>query len=387
MLKIVDENVTVLNYQEKEIILIGTAHVSKESVALVKQVIDSKHPDSICIELDKERYKNMQNPKAWEDTNVIDVIKSKKVGLLLANLALSVYQKNIAKNLDTNVGQEMLQGIESSKELGCELVLADRNIQTTFLRIWRKMNLWKKGKLLVGLLFSFNDDKVTSDDLNELMEKDNLEEAMLDIRKQFPQVGEILISERDQYLANKIKNAPGNRIVAILGAAHVVGVKEEIFKEQDMDSITQVPPGSPISKIIGWAIPICIIAMIVYGFTNSFEMGVQQMYSWILWNGVLSAIGTALVLGHPLSILTAFVAAPITSLNPLLACGWFAGLMEATIRKPTVGDVNNVSKDISSFKGFFKNRFLKTLLIVIVANLGSTIGTFTAGLNIFKNIF
>ena len=383
-----EENVTRVEYGDKEILLIATAHVSKESAELVKRVIDAERPDSVCIELDDQRYSKMQDPKAWENTDVVDVIKSKKVGFMIINLALSSYQKRIAKNLDTNVGQEMLQGIESAKETGAELVLADRDIQTTFLRIWRKLNFWEKCKLLFSLVFSFGEDTdVTTEDLAELLKEDILESVLKDMRKQFPKIGDILISERDRHLANKIKNAPGKKVVAVLGGAHVPGVKEEIFKEQDMVEITTVPLKSPVTKVISWIIPAIIVGLIIYGFATSVETGLRQLTVWVLWNGALAAGFTALSLGHPLSILTAFAVAPISSLNPLLACGWFAGLVEAAIRKPTVGDVNSVPDDILSFKGFFKNRFLRILLIVIMANIGSSLGTFIAGLDIIRSLF
>ncbi|MGK0466876.1 TraB/GumN family protein [Clostridium sp.] len=384
-----NDNIIVLKYQEKEIILVGTSHVLKESAELVKKVVSEENPDSVCVELDEARYQGIQNPKAWENTDIVQVIKTKKVGFLLANLVLSSYQKKIAQKLNTTVGQEILQGMESAKEIKAELILADRSIQTTFLRIWRKLSFWEKGKLLLGVLFSDeeNDNNQISDGaIKKIMEEDIIEAAMSDMHKQFPKIGEILISERDQHLASKIKNAPGKKIVAILGAAHLKGVKEEIFKSQDMESITEIPPKSPISNIVGWAIPVCIIGLVSYGFITNIQTGLHQLSSWILWNGVLASLFTAISLGHPLSIITAFIASPITSLNPFMACGWFAGLTEATIRKPTVQDVINIPTDIFSIKGFYKNRFLRTMLIVIMANIGSSIGTMIAGIDIVKNL-
>lgn len=383
-----EDNVVRLAYQDKEIILIGTAHVSQESAELVKRVIDEEKPDSICVELDEDRYQNLQNPKSWEHTDVIQVIKTKKIGFLLANVVLGSFQKKIARQLGTVVGQEMLQGIKSAKETGAELVLADRNIQITFLRIWRKLGLWEKTKLFFSLLFSFGEEiELSSEDVKDLLKDETLESVVFEMRKKFPVIGEVLISERDQYLANKIKEAPGKKVVAILGGAHVPGVKEEIFKRQDIDRITEVPRGSPVFKMIGWAIPAIIIGLFIYGFAINIQTGLQQLSVWVLWNSGLAALFTALVLGHPLSILTALVTAPFTSMNPFLACGWLAGLVEATIRKPTVQDINNISQDIFSFKRFFRNRFLKALAVVIMANIGSSIGTFVAGTNIIKNLF
>jgi pheromone shutdown-related protein TraB len=383
-----EENVTKIEYQDKEIILIATAHVLKQSAELVKKVITEEQPDSVCVELDEGRYRTIQNPRTWENTDVVQVIRTKRTGFLLANLFLGSFQKRIAKNLDTGVGQEMLQGIESAKETEAKLILADRDIQITFLRLWRKMGLWTKCQLFFGLLFSVNEDKkIAGDDINGLLKKETLDFAISDMRKQFPRISEILIDERDQYLAHKIKNAPGKKVVAVLGAAHVPGVKREIYQKQDLEKITQIPPGSPAFKIIGWAIPAAIVGLIIYSFVINVQTGLQQIASWVLWNGGLAAVFTALAFGHPLSILTSFIVAPFTSLNPLVACGWLTGLVEASIRKPTVKDINNIPKDIFSFKGFFKNRFLKALLIVIMANIGSSIGTVIAGMDIVKNLF
>ncbi len=383
-----EENIERVDYQGKEIILVATAHVSKQSAELIKKVIDEERPDSVCVELDEDRYRNIQNPKAWENTDIVQVIKSKRTGFLMANIFLGAYQKRIAGRLDTTAGQEMLQGIKSAAEINANLVLADRNIRTTFLRIWRKLTIREKFKLFFALLFSFGEDvQISSDDVEKLLEKDTLESAVADLRQEFPIIGQILLDERDQHLAHKIKNAPGKKVVAVLGGAHVAGVKQEIFKPQDMEKITEVPPGNRYVKYLGWVIPAVIIGLIIYAFVINIQTGLEQLSSWVLWNSALAGIFTALALGHPLSILTAIVAAPFTSLNPLLACGWFAGLVEATVRKPTVQDINNVPADILKFKGFFKNRFLRVLTIVIMANIGSSIGTFVAGLDIIRNLF
>ena len=383
-----EENLVRLDYQGKEIILVATAHVLKQSAELIKKVIHEEQPDSVCVELDKERYKSILNPKAWENTDIIQVIKSKKVGFLLANLILGSYQKRIAKDLDTVAGQEMLEGINSAKETGAQLILADRSIQTTFTRIWRKLNLWDKAKLLFDLLVSEDDDKsLSNEDVSELLKTDVLASVTAQVRGQFPKIADILISERDQYLAHMIKEAPGKIVVAVLGGAHVPGVAQEIFKTQDIAELSTVPVKSPVSRVFGWAVPVLVIGLILYSLIMNVETGMRQLSSWALWTGSLAAAFTALSFGHPLSILTSLVAAPFTTLNPLIACGWITGLVEATIRKPTVQDINNIPRDIFSLKYFFKNRFLKVLMIVIMANIGSSIGSFAAGLDIIKSLF
>lgn len=375
-----------IDYQGKEIILIPTAHVSQESVNLVRETIKEENPDSICIELDDQRYKNLKNPEAWKNTNIIDIIKEKKVTLLIANLILSSYQKNIAKKLKTKPGQEMMEGIKASEEMGINLVLADRSIQTTFMRIWRKMGFFEKIKLFFSLMSIDDEEDVSEEDLQRLIERDNLELAIEDMGKDYPQIAATLLHERDKFLAYNIKNAPGKKVVAILGAAHTPGVEEEVFKDQDIEELNKIPPKSLIGKLLPWIIPALIVILIVLGFKQSMNTGISQIKSWFIFNSVLAAVFTALCLPHPLSVLTAFVAAPFTSINPVLACGWFAGLVEASLKKPTVEDVNNIPDDILNLKSWIHNKFLKALLVVILANLGSSIGTIIAGSKIIQSI-
>ena len=381
------EKLIRIDYEGKEIILIPTAHVSQQSAKLARDTIDEEKPDSICIELDEQRYKNLKNPDAWKNTNIIDIIKQKKVTLLIANLILSSYQKNIAKKLKTKPGQEMIEGIKASEELGINLVLADRSIQTTFMRIWRKMGFFEKIKLFFSLMAMDEDEDVSEEDLQKLIERDNLELAIEDMGKDYPQIAATLLHERDKYLAYNIKNASGDKIIAILGAAHTPGVEEEIFKNQNIEELNKVPPKSLAGKIVPWLIPVLIVILIVFGFKQNMDTGIEQIKSWFLFNSIFAAIFTVLCLPHQLSVLTAFIAAPFTSINPMLACGWFAGLVEASLKKPTVEDVNNIPDDIFNIKSWIHNKFLKALLVVILANLGSSIGTIIAGSKIIQSLF
>ncbi|MCI7444799.1 MAG: TraB/GumN family protein [Solobacterium sp.] len=386
-----NENIVKLNYKDKEIYLVKTAHVSKNSINDVKECIGEVKPDAICIELDEDRYKKISDPEKWSDTDIVKVIKEKKVGFLLVNLILASFQRRMAINMDSNSGGEMLEGIKQAKELNVPLVLADRPIKTTFSRIWNSLALYEKSKLLVSIIGSiFDDEEISEEDLQALKEADALEAALNEVGKEFPNVKKILVDERDAYLSSKIKNAPGKKIVAIIGAAHAGGIERNLDKDIDIDELNVVKKKKGISSIIKWLIPIAIILIIIYTLWSNRDAGLSQIKSWILWNGTLSAIGTLLAFGHPLSILTAFVMAPITSLNPLLAAGWFAGIVEAMIRKPKVKDFENLGEDTNTLKGFWKNRVTRILLIVVFANVFSSIGTFISGLDIFttflKNI-
>ncbi len=383
-----NENILKVNYKDKEIYLVKTAHVSKNSINDVKECISEVKPDAICIELDEDRYKKISEPDKWRETDIIKIIKDKKVGFLLVNIILSSFQRRMAKNMDTSSGGEMLEGIRAAKELNVPLVLADRPIKITFSRIWNSLGISEKSKLLVSIIGSiFDDEEISEEDLAALKEADALEAALNEVGKEFPIVKKILVDERDQYLSNKIKNAPGKKIVAIIGAAHANGLIKSLDKDVDTNKLEEVNKKKNIGSIIKWLIPIAIISAIVYTLITNRDVGISQIKSWILWNGTLSALGVLLALGHPLSIITAFIMAPITSLNPLLAAGWFAGIVEAMIRKPKVKDFENLGEDTSSLKGFWKNRVTKILLVVVFANLFSSIGTIISGLDIFAKLF
>lgn len=376
-----------LQYKDKQITLIPTAHVSKESVELTRNTIDELKPDCICIELDEDRYNSLKNPDKYKQTNITEIIKQKKVGFMLANLILGNYQRKLAKQLGSKSGQEMMIGIEKSAEMNATLVLADRKIQTTFKRVWASLSLRDKLTLVTTIVSSlFDDEEISEEDLQALQEKDMLNASLKEVSEKFPALSKVLVEERDRYLAYKIKNAPGKNIVAILGAAHTIGIQKYINEEYDIEQFDVVPPKKTSAKIIGWIIPVIIVAAILFSFSFSKEMGLKQIKTWILFNGTLSALGVLLAGGHILSILVAFVASPITSLNPLLAAGWFAGLTEAHFRNPTVQDFDNLNDDLNSLSGLWKNKVTRILLVVVFANLGSTLGSLISGLSIFSNL-
>lgn len=378
-------SVEKITFNNKEILLVGTAHVSRQSAEEVKDIIEKEKPDSVCVELCQSRYESIIDKEKWRKMDIIKVIKEHKATLLLVNLILSSFQSRLAKQFGIQPGQEMIQGISSSKDTGSELILADRDIQTTFLRVWRGLGLWGKLKLFVMIFMSiFNDEDLSEEEIEKLKSEDMLTMALSEFSASFPQLKSILISERDMYLAQKIKEAPGQKVVAVVGAGHIPGIKESLPIEHNLAELSKIPPASKITQAIGWAIPIFIFVIIASTFTIDASLGIEQITSWIIWNGSLSALGALLAMAHPLSILTAFIAAPLTSLNPLLAAGWFAGLAEAYIRRPHVEDFEKLPEDITSLKGFWKNKFTHILLVVALSNLGSTIGTIIGGTDIIR---
>ncbi len=375
-----EENIVRIEMDDKEIILLGTAHVSKESAAQVLEIVEAEDPDTIAVELCQGRYNSLQQENRWKDTNIIKVIKEKKAGMLLANLVLSSYQRRIAEQFGIEPGEEMKVAVRVAKEKGKTLLLADRNIQTTLSRVWNMMNITGKVKVMMALVMSiFSDEEIAEEELEALRKGDALSAALNEMAESFPQLKRTLIDERDQYIANKLKKAEGKKILAILGAGHLPGVQLELFKEQDMKTISTVPQKNKSWRKIGWLIPILIVGLLATTFSHDAPAGWDGVIAWILWNGSFSALGALVALGHPLSILTAFLVAPISSLNPLLAAGWFAGLVEAFVRKPKVEDFEKLSTDLSNLKGFWKNHVTRVLLVVVFANIGSTIGTLVGG--------
>lgn len=381
-----NENIVKLDYKDKEIYLVKTAHVSKNSVQDVIDCVDEVNPDSICIELDKQRYDKLNNPDAYSNQDIVKVIKEKQVGFLLVNLILASFQKRMAKTMDSTSGAEMMEGMKLAKEKNINLVLADRSIKGTFSRIWNKLSFKEKIHLLSSMITSiFEDEEITEEDISKLKEADALEAALLEIGQEFPTVKKVLVDERDQYLCKKIRDAKGKKIVAIIGAAHAKGIENNLDKDinlKELDDISKKKVSS--GNIIKWLIPIALISIVAYTIYTNRDIGLAQLKSWLLWHGTLSALGTILALGHPLSILVSFVMSPITSLNPLLASGWFAGIVEASIRKPKVKDFEDLAEDTATFKGFFKNRVTRILFVVIFSNLFSTLGTFVSGIDIVR---
>ena len=381
-----NDNVVKLEYGEKQIYLVKTAHVSKNSIEDVRQCLNEIKPDAVAIELDEKRYESLTNKDKWRDTDIIKIIKEKQTAFLLVNVILASFQRKMAKSMDTSTGGEMLEGINYVKESGCEIVLADRPVKTTFARIWSKLDFKEKVKVISGIITAiFDDEEISEEELAKLKEADALEAALSEIAKEFPMVKRVLVDERDMYLAQKIKNAKGNTVVAIIGAAHANGISKHINEEINTKELEVIESKSNASKISKWIIPALLVFMLGYIIYSNKDTGLQQLKSWAIWTGGLSGLGVAICLGHPLSILTAIVTAPVCCFIPVLRPGLFAGLVEAMIRKPKVKDFEDIAQDTEDFKGFFKNRVTRILLIVIIGSLFSVIGKYISGIGIIKS--
>ena len=374
-------NVHEILLDGKKILLIGTAHISQSSVDEVNTVINQVKPDTVCIELCSSRYQAMLAKDQWKNMDIFKVIREGKSFLLFANLIMTAFQKRLGSRLGVKPGSEMFEAANVAEKLNSELVLADRDVKITLQRTWRGMRFWGKMKVLGQLLASlFIREEISKEEIEKLKESDALSEAMKMLAEQSPEMKRILIDERDQYMAEKIRQSMGKLVVAVVGAGHVKGLTAELENKHNLAELESVPPTGKAVAWLKWGIPALIIALIVYGFfTVDTDVSIEMIQRWFLINGTLSALGTAAAFGHPITIAVAFIAAPFTSLNPTIAAGWVAGLVEALLRKPQVRDFENLADDITHLRGFWQNNITRILLVVIFANLGSAIGTFAGG--------
>jgi len=374
----IEPNVDLIEQDGRRFYLVGTAHVSSNSADLVERILREHKPDTVCLELCPARHEALSSPDRWKETDIFSVIRTGRAYVLMVQFALSAFQKKLADELRIRPGEEMLRAMAVADELEIEVSLVDREVRTTFKRAWSQAGIWSILKIAASLFSSlFSEQKITKENIEELKKADELTMMMDEFSGFLPGVKEALIDERDQYLAHKILKSPGDTVVAVVGAGHVPGIREVFGTDIDIEALEQLPPRKKSVRIIAWGVPLAVTALVVTGFVFSGrETGEQMVIAWVLANGIAASIGTMIALAHPITIITAFVAAPLTSLNPTIAAGWVCGLTEAWIRKPRVLDLQNVASDITSVRGIWGNRVSRVLLVVILANLGSSIGTF-----------
>ena len=373
----------------KEIILVGTAHISKTSLELVRETIENEHPDTVCVELDEGRLKSIQDPDRWKKTDLKEVIKKKQLATLIANLVLGSYQKRMGDQTGVKPGSELKEAVNIANEKQIPLVLADRDIKITLKRTWACTAWYRKFSLLGGLFGSiFDKTEISEEDLAKIKEQDALNSMMQEFGKTFPEVKQVLIDERDQYLASKIKNAEGKKIVAVVGAGHVKGIAGIISENRELpseESITVIPKGAPIWKIIGWAIPIAIVASIIFlGYKAGVEKAGELSLQWAMLTGGGAMLGTIVAGGHPVTILVALLVAPFTGLTPLIGVGFFTALTQVYMRPPRVSEMETLSDDIWQVKRWWKNRVTRVILCFLCPGIPAIIGKILAIFQIYQ---
>jgi pheromone shutdown-related protein TraB len=364
----------------------------------VREVIAREQPRVVAVELDEARFKALTEPDKWKQTKLVDVIKQGKAFLLLAQAFLGSYQRRLGEKFGVQPGAEMLAAIEESKARGCELVLADRDIGVTLKRAWGRMGLreklrilWEFMKALTGATEAMQDDKGQELTPEDLLKEDALSLMMEELSAFAPSVSDVLVKERDAYLAGKIRaagaQAGDGTVVAVIGAGHLKGVEAHLRQPEAIPAaadLETIPKKFPVGAAIGWGMFALVIGAVVYLGYQAFVGGnagcLQNLQDlaiqWVLFTGIASAIGAAAAFAHPLSIAVAFIAAPFATIHPLVATGWFSGLTEAWVRSPRVQDYDELSK-LTRVRDFWRNRVTRVLLVAALTNIGAMTATFT----------
>jgi pheromone shutdown-related protein TraB len=373
-------SVTTLEVGDTKYFVVGTAHVSQKSVDEVRHVIEEIQPDVVCVELCKSRFDALTKDSAFRDLDVFKVVREGKGLYLLAHLALSAYQRKIGASLGVKPGAELLAAVNAARDKSIPVELIDRDINVTLKRTWANLGLWKRSMLLSSLLVGWEGGKgepVTEKTVEDLKDPKALSEILSELGNAVPEVKGPLVDERDQYLVSKMTDAGAGKrkVVAVVGAAHVPGMKQQIGTFIDRDALDKIPPPSLIWRIIKWAIPALFLVALIWGWQRSNTTSlVEMMLAWILPTSIGAGSLTLLAGGSILSVLSALVVAPIAAIHPLLGTGMVVGVVEAWRRKPNVADCERLPDDVQSLKGFWKNPVTRILLIAVASGIGTAVG-------------
>ena len=384
-------DVQVVQIAEKFVILVGTAHISQESADLVRVVIDQEQPDTVCVELDHRRFEALSQPRRWESLDLKEIIRKKQLSTLMVNLLLASYQKRLGDQLGVLPGTEMLEAIRTADKFGIPVSLCDRDVRVTMRRAWRTTPFWRKSMLVSSIVLSlFDTTQVSEEEIRDLKKQDVLSDMMKELGREVPTLKSVLIDERDQYLAAKICEAEGRKVVAVIGAGHMQGVKRTLAAQEsvDLESLNGIPPVSRLWKFVGWSIPAIVIgSILVIGFQKGAVAAGENAMFWILANGIPSSIGAALAMAHPITILTAFGSAPFTSLTPVIGVGYVTAFVQAYVQPPVVREFQTVAEDIAIPRRWWSSRLLRVFLAFLLPTIGSIIGTWVGGTRIVSNLF
>ena len=377
-----------------EYTIIGTAHVSRASAEAVKELAESGDYNAIAVELCQARYDALTAERKWTDLDLYKIIREGKAGLVMANLALSAYQRRIADQFGIEPGAEMRAAAVAAKEKDLPLQLVDRDLATTLRRSYANVPWYKRLYLMAGLALGMvSSDEIDEDAIEKLKEGDILESTFTEFAEQSPELFEALIAERDRYMAARLReenmDSTDRKVLVVIGAGHMEGLANHlqdgtVSPQSERENLDRMPPRSKWPRLIPWAIMALVLLGFFIGFSRSPELGWQLVIFWVAINGGLAALGALIARGHPLTVLSAIVAAPLTSLNPTIAAGMVTGLVESWVRKPRVSDLENLRFDITSLKGWFRNPATRILLVFFLSNLGSAIGTWVAGFKIIE---
>jgi pheromone shutdown-related protein TraB len=376
---------------EREVVVLGTAHVSRESVDLVRSAILELRPDAVCVELDPKRYEALARPERFEALDLREVIRTRQLATLGLNLALASYQRALGVSLGVKPGAELLEAARCAEAEGIPVALCDRDVRITLRRAWRALSFWKRA-LLIGTFSAaiFERDELSEDDLRELRRTDVLSRLLQELGDAFPGLKLVLIDERDAYLAQRIRETPGNRLLAVVGAGHVEGLVGTLERGQPIDlaALSAMPTASPLTRMLGWGLPaLVVLSLLVIGVRDGGAVAGQNVAYFALATGLPSAAGTLLAFGHPATILAALLLAPLTAIHPLIGIGHVTALVQSWMRPPFVRELSSALDDLGSARGLWRNRLLRVLLVFTLSTLGGMVGTWVGGARLLSSLF
>jgi len=384
------DDVRVVRTDGREIVVLGTAHVSRESVDLVRAAIGELRPDAVCVELDPKRFEALARPERFEALDLREVIRTRQLATLGLNLALASYQRSLGVALGVKPGAELLEAARAAEAEGIAVALCDRDVRVTLRRAWRALSFWKRSLLLATFSAAiFEREELTEEDLRELRRTDVLTRLLTELGEAFPGLKTVLIDERDAYLAERIRETPGRRLLAVVGAGHVAGLVRalESGERADLGALASTPPASRLTHVLGWGIPgLVLLSLLAIGLRDGGAVAGENVAFFALATGLPSAAGTLLALGHPVTILSALFLAPLTALSPLIGIGHVTAAVQSWVRPPLVRELSSALDDLGSAAGLWRNRLLRVLLVFTLSTLGGMVGTWVGGARLLSSL-
>jgi len=383
VVKEINQNVHQLKFEDgRTLYLVGTAHVSAASIDLVEETIKKYKPDTVCVELDVKRLEALKQKDRFEDLDLVKIIRSKQLFFFIGQFIIFSFQKKMSDKTGSKPGMEFKKAVELAEERGARVVMADRNIGTTLKRAWRVIRFRDKLKLMASLIMG-KTDELDDLDIEELKGIDAINSMVESFAEGLPDAKRVLIDERDAYLTGNIQENLGEKTVAVVGAGHVPGMLKLFFKrmvqKDERDGYDRIPPKGVVGKLLPWVIPAVVAGGFVYGFAQgNMDRARDAAVHWVLANGILTALGCFLAFGHPLTAVTGFVAAPITSLNPTIGAGFVTAFVQTLVVKPRIRDIDQIREKSLTIRQWWRNRLTKVFLVFLFSSIGSSIGTFVA---------
>lgn len=385
-----------INIGDSHVTLLGTAHVSRVSAEQVCNLLETGDYDAVAVELCPSRYNALINPDTLARMDLFRVIRDGKASMVMANLALGAYQQRLADQFGIEPGAEQRAAVNYARENHRPVLLIDREIGVTLKRVIHNIPWWQRIGIFAGLIASIlSREEVTEEEIEALKEGDMLETTFAEFAEDRQDLYLPLIDERDRYMAARIRqelSQDGHKnVLVVIGAGHLKGIRQYLEAnpgkpEEVISELDHLPRPRRWPKLIPWFIVVLILIGFAIGFARSPALGWQLVLDWVLINGVLSGLGALLAAAHPLTVVTAFLAAPITSLNPTIGAGMVTAAVEIYLRKPRVGDFSTLRHDTTRLRGWWQNRVSRTLLVFLFSTLGSAIGTYLAGFRIFERL-